>query len=158
MTTARDVMSDRLSVLRPEMTVPDAVRLLVEDGISGAPVVDHRSRLVGVVSKTDLLERCLEGRTAPELGARFLSFLSLDAGATADSAMQEDVEALGTVEDLMSTDVVTVGVDDPLYAVAAALADNRVHRVVVLEAGEPAGIVSTLDVLAYWPTPVHDGD
>lgn len=158
MTTARDVMSDRLSVLRPEMTVSDAVRLLVEDGISGAPVVDHQSRLVGVVSKTDLLERCLEGRASPELGARFLSFLSLDAGTTADAAMHAEIEALGTVEDLMSADVVTIAADDPLWAVAAAMADNRVHRVVVLDGERPVGIVSTLDLLAHWPTPVREAD
>ena len=45
---AKDIMAKDLTVLRPGTTLPEAVRTLIEAGISGAHGVDLGGRLLGV--------------------------------------------------------------------------------------------------------------
>ncbi len=52
---ARDVMSVDLVTARPEMSVAEAARLLEAHRVKRLPVVDAQGRLVGVVSRADLL-------------------------------------------------------------------------------------------------------
>ncbi|MEM9185715.1 MAG: CBS domain-containing protein [Planctomycetota bacterium] len=49
--TASDFMVTRLVKLRPEMDVFEAVRLLLRNRISGAPVVDNDGRYLGIFSE-----------------------------------------------------------------------------------------------------------
>lgn len=45
-----------------------------------------------------------------------------------------------------STEVVTVGADEPLERAAQLMAEHEVWHLVVVEGGRPVGIVSTLDI------------
>lgn len=51
----RDYMSTRLVTFRPEMEVMAAINQLVTHGLSGAPVVDASGKLVGQISRSDVL-------------------------------------------------------------------------------------------------------
>src|SRR4051812_40350179 len=53
--TAKDLMTRNVAALSPLTTVGEAARLLTEQRISGAPVVDGKGNLLGVVSQTDLV-------------------------------------------------------------------------------------------------------
>ncbi len=52
---ARDIMTPDPVTVRPEMPLPAIARLLEERGIKRVPVVDEEGRLVGIVSRADLL-------------------------------------------------------------------------------------------------------
>lgn len=54
-TLARDVMSSPVITVRPETDAGQAARLLVDKGIKHLPVVDAEGRLVGILSRKDLL-------------------------------------------------------------------------------------------------------
>jgi CBS domain-containing protein len=56
-----DVMTTNAITIDPEMSVQAVAQLLSERGISGVPVVDSANRLVGIVSKGDLLHRVETG-------------------------------------------------------------------------------------------------
>lgn len=56
-------------------------------------------------------------------------------------------ESAASAADLMSTPVLTVEADEPLDEAARRLAAGRVHRLVVLERGRVAGILSARDIL-----------
>ncbi len=53
--TVRDAMSTQVITVRESDSALDGLKLLVTKGISGAPVVDEESRMVGVVTEFDLL-------------------------------------------------------------------------------------------------------
>lgn len=76
---ARDCMVSRLVTLRPQMDVFDAVRLLLRNRISGAPVVDPEGKFLGVFSERCcmhvLLDAAYEGLPTAEVGA----FMDADA-------------------------------------------------------------------------------
>jgi predicted transcriptional regulator len=53
---ARDVMSAEVLALRADMTVREAALFLTGHQIAGAPVLDEKGHLAGVLSLTDLAE------------------------------------------------------------------------------------------------------
>jgi CBS domain-containing protein len=54
--TARDLMTVAVVSITPDATVPEAARRLHAAGVKRLPVVDHRGRLVGILSRGDLLK------------------------------------------------------------------------------------------------------
>jgi CBS domain-containing protein len=95
------------------------------------PVVDEQGRLVGMVSRSDLLATVAEGlRQRPD------EPLPLPAGAPA------------TVGEVMLRDVPTVHRDTPLATTIERLLETARRRVVVVDdAGQVVGIITDGDVL-----------
>jgi len=52
---ARDIMSTDVATVEGQATVLDAVKVLINAGATALPVVDADGRLVGVVSRRDVL-------------------------------------------------------------------------------------------------------
>ncbi|HEX9892074.1 MAG TPA: CBS domain-containing protein [Actinomycetota bacterium] len=63
--TARDLMTPDVITTRPETSVREAARAMIESGVKRLPVVDGDGRVLGVVSRRDLLTPYL--RTDEEL-------------------------------------------------------------------------------------------
>lgn len=118
----RDYMATRVTTLTPEVNILDAVDLLVEQQISGAPVVSE-GRLVGMLSEKDCLRLLSKGRES-------------DA----------DVPT-GTVGDYMVTDVRTIPPDMDIYYVAGLFLNNPYRRYPVVDDGVIVGQISRRDVL-----------
>ena len=55
-----DVMTRNLITVSQDDDLKDAIELLVENKISGLPVVDQDQKLVGVISAIDVLRYCLD--------------------------------------------------------------------------------------------------
>jgi len=105
-----------------QQPVSEVGPLLLEQRVSGAPMVSHDGRLMGVVSITDI--------------TRFHAY-----GGTqrADETM---VFEIGTPE------AVTIGVHASLHEAAKLMVEHQVHRIVVVEGDRPVGIVSTFDIVS----------
>ena len=132
--TAKDIMTTELITVTPSTPLSEFARICAEDSISGAPVVEVDGRLVGVVSRTDLVRRMLE-----------------DGGAYgAQGELQLPNRDMRQVDDIMEAEVVTVPPTAPVKDIAVQMVENRIHRVVVIEDDKPAGIVTSLDVLAHY--------
>lgn len=125
----------------------ELARILETNEISGVPVVDGLDRVIGVVSKTDLLHRCLAGPVGSRPGTFFRSLAEgLDVGGDMDP------EDLGTVDEFMSADPVTVSPDDSIARVARLLAKERIHRAIVTDKERHVlGVVTSLDLLREFP-------
>ncbi len=148
-TSAREIMSTDPVCAEPSMTLRQVSRLLVENDISGAPVVDESGRLVGVISKTDLIRRLAEGGMAV---APAFFFESLeDSGEDVGEAVPETEIR---VEDCMAEDPITASPDATAKEIALLMCNAGVHRVIVVdEEGFPEGIITTLDLLGVFAAP-----
>lgn len=134
--TAGDVMTTQLITVTPSTPLTEFARLCAEDNISGAPVTRVDGTLVGVISKTDLVQRLLD--THPAHG-------TVDEPAIWD---QEDPLQVG---DIMQEVVATVPVAATLPEIAERMARDRIHRVLVTEGRKLLGIVTSIDLLAHFP-------
>ena len=146
MLRARDVMTADPVSVPPSAGIRALARLLEEHEISGAPVVDHQGRLIGVVTKTDLIRRCSEG--TDEIPPAYLFEILGEQGG--DEGVMP--EPLVCVEDFMTEDPVTVTVQTPVPEIARLMSDKRIHRVIVVDREEfPVGIITSLDLLRVFP-------
>jgi CBS domain-containing protein len=138
---ARQIMTRPVFSLRPEDPLAQAARLLAEQRISGAPVVDGDGRVAGVISEKDFLAvmgarrtdtfmavvaLCLSGKGCPAAPGRHLS-----------------------VADVMSAPAVTIGEDATLAEISTRMTQKRINRLPVTDAeGRLTGIVTRASLIA----------
>lgn len=140
----REVVNDEWPVLGPQQTVEEAMKLFVIRNISGAPVL-RGDELVGMVTEGDLIFRDAEVE-APGV-------LDLLGGLVPLGSWREYREELikstgVTVEQVMTTEVVTVSPDDTISEAATVMAERRKKLLPVLESGTLVGVISRADILA----------
>jgi CBS domain-containing protein len=146
-------MTRDLVTLSPDMTLERAAERLVQRGVSGAPVIDDRGRLVGVLSESDIL-RQLRRIAEEALGRRYLAdrVHSLDLlaflGERDHSAVEQVYRQLreSRVSEVMTRHVVSMKPNDSLEAVAAAMIEHDVNRLPVVDAGRVVGIITRADL------------
>jgi CBS domain-containing protein len=137
---ASEVMTRNVLTVRRETPVANAIRLMLDNNISGLPVLDN-GKVVGIVTEGDLLRR---GETSTERHRpRWLEIL-MGPGRMAG----EYVRTHGRkVEEIMTTDVISVAGDTPLDEVVGLMERRRIKRVPVIEGDVLVGVVSRLDLL-----------
>ncbi len=130
--TVAQVMSAPAVVVSQDAPLGEAVALLVDEDIKRLPVVDADGRLVGVLSRVDILRQALPDATAAPAAA---------AGIPAQGA--------ATLEDVMRTPVPLIPADADLPDVVAALLGFGEHRLVVVDSeGQVVGLISDVDLVA----------
>jgi predicted transcriptional regulator len=121
--------------------VQEAARVLIDQRISGLPVVDDNGKLVGIVSEGDLLHRSESG-TERRRSWWFRALLGDGALAA------EYVKAHGRrVEDVMTRTVVTASPNTPLHEIATLMERNAIKRVPIVENNKLVGIVSRANLV-----------
>jgi CBS domain-containing protein len=143
---AIDVMTTNVITVGPDTTVQEVAKILSEKSISGVPVVDAASRLVGIVSEGDLLHR-VETGTERRVQRRRRSWW-LDTIGSDEELARDYVKSHGrTAKDVMTRDVVTVSDTTELAEIANLLETKKIKRVPVLRDGKLVGIVSRANLV-----------
>jgi CBS domain-containing protein len=138
---AKDIMTEPVVTVPPEASIWEAVRLMLQQKISGLPVVDKSGNLAGIVTEGDFLRRTETDtvRRRP----RWIEFL-IGPGKLA----QEYVHTSGRkVDDVMTTDVYSVSEDAPLDDVVALMERHRIKRVPVVRGQQVVGMVTRANLL-----------
>lgn len=137
----RDVMTTNVVSVRPEATVGEIAKLLVERRISAVFVVNDANRPLGVVSEGDLMRRAETG-TERERSWWLRFFADSDQLAT-EYAKTHGLRA----RDVMTRTVVHVSEETGLSEVATLLETHRIKRVPVLRGGSIVGVVSRANLV-----------
>jgi CBS domain-containing protein len=117
----KDYMATQLVTLSAEVSAIEAMRLFLQKGISGAPVVGAKGELIGVLSEADLMQVVIQ-----------------------DSYYDENA---GVVADFMKFPVETVDANADIYSVAERFIHEKRRRYPVLENGKLIGQISRRDIL-----------
>ncbi len=129
----KDIMTRDVVSAAPDMTIRDAMELLSERHVSGAPVVDG-GKVVGVFSASDLLAFLADlNDTTPSLRFR---------RRRGPTTPLEDV----TVDEVMTRKVQSLPPDCSVDEAAVLMGEKQIHRVLVMQEDVLLGIVSTFDV------------
>jgi CBS domain-containing protein len=149
-------MSTEVATLSPETTVEQAARDLVQNRVTGMPVVGYDGTVVGVLSLTDVATALAgEGPADPPVAddAAFFDPVKLDKLVRSLDA-DDDASSGKTVADSMSRRLVIAPASATVAEAAAMMARYRVHRVLVIDdAGKLAGILTSMDVVAVVGAP-----
>lgn len=140
---AKDLMTREPLCFDLSMTIRDVARVFEENEISGAPVVDSGGRLVGVVSRSDLVRRYSDGDINRD-PALLIELFGGDDHEGSDALPSQ----LITVDDFMTPDPITARPNTPVAEVAHRMVDARVHRIIIVDAENiPVGIITSLDLV-----------
>ncbi len=150
-TLARDIMQTHVVTVAPSDTQAAAMRVLSDEGIHGAPVIDEAGRVVGVVSVTDLLRAAVEAEDNARPGYGYFEEGVEQFPAGLAELLREGLEEGDRgprVEEVMTGSIARVDPGATVQEVARTLRENRVHRVLVLEHDALVGVISTFDLIA----------
>lgn len=137
----KDVMTRSVISVGVNEPVVKAARLMLQNRISGLPVVDRENELVGIVTEGDFLRRSELGtqRRRP----KWLEFI-VGPGRLAE----EFVHTSGRkVEEIMTTDPCTVSENDSLETVVEMMERRHIKRLPVVSGGRMVGIVSRANLM-----------
>ena len=114
----QDIMSKDLVTVTPDASIQECAKQMKNHEISSVIIVNARGKLVGVVTKTDLVSTFLIQSTA-----------SLN------------------ISKIMSKKVITVSGDDSIFEVESLLFNNKISRLVVTKNNAPVGIITYRDFI-----------
>jgi CBS domain-containing protein len=137
----RDVMTRKVLSIETSASVLQAVRSMLQNKISGLPVVDEDGHLVGIVTEGDFLRRA--ETTTERHRPRWLEFL-VGPGRLADEYVHTHAGKVGAV---MTPDPCTVTEDTPLEDVVQLMEKHRIKRLPVMRDKQLVGIVSRANLL-----------
>jgi CBS domain-containing protein len=136
---AAEIMTREVLTVGPDTSVGEIATLLLDNAITGVPVIDDSGHVVGVVSESDLIGRPL----AESRRAWWLRLFAERAVTLEEIAAARQLKA----RDVMTKPAVTVGEETPLAILATLMRRRRINRVPVLKEGRLVGIVSRADLL-----------
>ena len=117
----RDFMTTSVLTVTPDTEIMRAIRLLVDEDLSGFPVVNEARMLVGFLTERDVIRVAIQAGYFDEIG--------------------------GSVSEYMTRDIRTVHPEDSLMDVAELFADSPFRRCPVIEEGRLVGLICRRDVL-----------
>ncbi|MGD0056720.1 MAG: CBS domain-containing protein [Methanomassiliicoccales archaeon] len=146
----RDVMTTTVVTVEDSSTLHDATITFAVNGISGAPVVDDRGNLEGVLSETDILsfvKTLQEEIRRKEPATSFLSVPFEDILKDEKLASVYRDISDKKVKDIMTKDVLIVSPDTSVMEAIDTMIKKDVNRVPVIEHDKIVGIVTKGDII-----------
>ena len=148
-----DVMKTDVVTIHEDMTMCQAATEFDKHGITGAPVVDHAGKCVGILSVSDFARREQEqARAGESLGFGFEHKVKTGESPICIESLQED-----RVSEHMSPVVQTISQDTPIMNAARVLLAEHIHRLVIVDEDlRPAGVLTSLDIVACMVAAVEE--
>ena len=113
-----EIMTRAVIVLKPDMRLTDAIKVMLKHNTSAVPVVDAQQDLIGIITEYDVMNFAFSGHAAET-----------------------------TVAEVMIRDVVTFTPDTDVETLVNFCAKRRMHRVPIVEGQKVVGMVSRRDIL-----------
>jgi CBS domain-containing protein len=147
----RDFMTAKPIHVSPDTSIKHAIQLMLDQNVSGLPVVGNDDHVVGMLTEGDLLSRSV-----------FNARVQSPPKDPDDTFFEHYVRTHGTsVADCMTTEIISVSPQQSLADVATLARTHGIKRLPVLQSGKLVGIISRRDILRAVTAdrdPVASGD
>jgi len=120
--TVRDFMDTYVDTLSPEIDIMEAVKFLLQKRVTGAPVVNSKGEVLGILTELDCLKLVTLG----------------------DS---DHAPPKGKVKDFMTSEVQTIPPEMDIYYAAGLFLNVSFRRFPVVENGRMVGAITRFDIL-----------
>jgi len=118
MLKAKDVMTKNVITIKQDVPLKEVIRVLVDKGISGVPVVDNSNNVVGILSEKDIMNYMFSGNLNTAV-----------------------------VSEAMTKNLISMTSDADLDKVALLISEKKFRRVPIIDNGKLTGIISRRDII-----------
>ncbi|MFY0628963.1 MAG: CBS domain-containing protein [Flavobacteriaceae bacterium] len=119
-----DYMTTKLITFKPEQSIHDVISTLIKYKISGAPVVNEKNDLVGIISETDCIKHISDSKY-----------------------YNMPMDNSHTVENNMVSEVETIDKNMNIFDAANKFISSKRRRFPIVENGKLIGQISQKDIL-----------
>jgi len=138
---AKDIMTGRVISVSPDASIFEAAHLMLQNRISGLPVVDSAGALVGMVTEGDFLRRTETGTEKHR--PRWIEFILGPGRAAADFTHSHGRK----VDEVMSDNPLSVSEHSSVEEIVELMERHRIKRVPVTRDKRVVGIVSRANLV-----------
>jgi len=117
---AKTIMKTDVISVDKDTEIYEATRIMVENNITGLPVVNEDQTLAGIITEKDVLKLIYDFEDIPD-----------------------------TVEGFMTIQVTCFDQEDNLIDIADSLIKHHFRRVPILDKGRLVGIISRRDIISF---------
>lgn len=142
---AKDIMCPRVVFVNKEDSLNEVISTLIQNHVSGVPVLDHNSYLVGIITERDLVTH-KKGFNISSYMEFVASILSIDG----KKLLGDKYETLHTLTayDVMTTPVYAVPQDATIEEIVTLMMNRHINRIPVIdEEHKLVGIIGRNDLL-----------
>ncbi|MCH7783529.1 CBS domain-containing protein [candidate division KSB1 bacterium] len=143
--TVEEIMVKDVVCVHTSVSLQELVEIFFSKSVSGVPVIDDDSKLVGIISKTDLVTHGLEKELNTIIGTK-MADSSLSDLPDFDNLLGPE-PSQSTVGEIMTSPVITAEPRTKVSKIARIMLENKIHRVVITKKDRVVGIVSSMDLL-----------
>jgi CBS domain-containing protein len=140
-----DIMTTEIITITKDTDITQASRILLDNRINGAPVLDNNGNLVGILCQSDLIAQ-QKSLPIPTI----FTFLDGYIQLTSMKHLEKEIEKIAAtkVSQAMTPSPVTVKRDTTIEEAAMLMVDKKFHTLpVVDDYGTLIGIVGKEDIL-----------
>jgi CBS domain-containing protein len=141
---AKDIMTRNVFTVTLDMSIKELAKFLVQHNISGAPVVDDRGKLLGLITEKQLIEQNKKMHI-PTVVTIMEAVIYLESPKHFEDELKEIMAS--RVEDLYLKDAPTVQEDTELDEIATLMTEGETQLLPVMRGDELVGIIGKADVV-----------
>jgi len=134
-----DFMTRQVMTVAPDASIVEAAKRMLDNKVSGLPVVDAAGQVVGIISEHDLLRETDDGRRGPH----WLEMMIKGAALGDETARFRDRK----VNEAMTPHPITIGATSSLQEACRLIGEHGFKRLPVVENGKLVGIIARADLL-----------
>ena len=143
--TAKEIMNKKVITIKKDASINELSELLVNNKISGVPVLDENGSLAGIVSEGDIIVQNSDLHF-PRYFKLLDAIIYLESLNKFKRSLQKHLAT--KVEDIMTVKVKTAGEDTPINEIADIMLDSRVNRLPVMDKNNKlVGIITRADIV-----------
>jgi CBS domain-containing protein len=141
-----DFMTRQVITVAPDAPIVEAAKRMLDNKVSGLPVVDAAGQVVGIVSEHDLL------RETGKHGPHWLEMMIEGAALADETARFHDRK----VSEVMTPHLITIAATSSLQEACRLIEDHGFKRLPVVENGKLIGIIARADLVRAFAQAAED--
>jgi CBS domain-containing protein len=142
---AKDIMTKKVITINQEDSIEKLSDLLLDNNISGVPVVDNEGKIVGIATEGDIIIRDTDLHF-PRYFKLLDSIIYLESLTKFKDSLKKHLAT--KVSEIMTSDIVTCTAETSVEEIASMMVEKKINRIPVLSAGnEIEGIITRADIV-----------
>ena len=144
MLNASDIMTTNVISVKKETTLKELAKILYDNHINGAPVVDNDGNLEGIICESDLIRKDKKLHI-PTVVAIFDWVLYIESPKNIEKEIKRFNATI--VEDLYTKDVITVNEKTPIDEIATLMDKKKISTIPVMDGNRLVGVIGKADLI-----------